>query len=148
MISVVFRRFALLVMILSSLALGAAGTALGQGPGFGELQDMALRGNVAAQYRLGKIFYEGDGVDRDLPEAADWFRQAADQGDPDAAWYLGKMLWFGEGIPVDLKEACLWWVVAAEEGSLRGASAREECPGELTAEEWAAVQAEAAGRKK
>ena len=45
----------------------------------------AKAGDAAAQYNLGVCYYNGDGVPKDLTQAAYWFRKSAEQGDADAA---------------------------------------------------------------
>ena len=47
----------------------------------GKLLEEARSGNNAqAQFTLGRMYYKGDGVPRDLHEAARWFHKAAEQG--------------------------------------------------------------------
>lgn len=55
----------------------------------------AEAGNPSAQFRLGRIYQEGDGVEKDPDRAEDWFhralpglKQKADAGDADAAFDL------------------------------------------------------------
>jgi hypothetical protein len=51
----------------------------------------AEAGDATAQYNLGVMYAEGQGVPQDDEEAAKWFRKAAEQGDADAQCTLGKM---------------------------------------------------------
>ena len=44
-----------------------------------------------AQYNLGIMYYNGQGVPQDYAEAAKWFRLAAEQGDVSAQYNLGVM---------------------------------------------------------
>jgi TPR repeat protein len=44
------------------------------------LQLAATQGDVQAQFKLASCFYAGDGVERDLAQAALWFRKAAELG--------------------------------------------------------------------
>ena len=44
----------------------------------------AEAGNSRAQYILGKIYRDGDGVPKDKEKAAEWFQKAADQGSKEA----------------------------------------------------------------
>ena len=40
----------------------------------------AEQGDAAAQYNLGVIYYNGEGVTQDYAEAVKWYRKAAEQG--------------------------------------------------------------------
>ena len=76
----------------------------------------AEQGNPEAQYYLG-LFYEiGKDVEKDMAEAAKWYRKAADQNDLDAQYKLGLCYDKGEGVPHDGKEAVKWYTKAAEGG--------------------------------
>ena len=55
----------------------------------------AGQGFAAAQYNLGTLYENGDGVPQDKSEAAKWYRAAAEQGDEDAQFNL---LWKGSGV--------------------------------------------------
>ena len=48
------------------------------------LRRSAEHGNPQAEYYIGLFFFNGEGSDRNVPEAARWFKLAADQGVPDA----------------------------------------------------------------
>jgi TPR repeat protein len=48
------------------------------------LQQAALQGNARAQYAVGYMYYNGQGVERDADKALPWFRRAAEQGDQKA----------------------------------------------------------------
>ena len=76
----------------------------------------AERGDVVAQNNLGLMYLRGDGVPKDLKEAAKWFRKAAEQGNAMAQHSLGFMYGKGDGVPEDLKEATKWFRKAAEQG--------------------------------
>ena len=48
------------------------------------LRKGADAGNALAQYALGKLYRDGDGVTKDKEKAAEWFGKAADQGHKEA----------------------------------------------------------------
>jgi uncharacterized protein len=48
----------------------------------------AEQGHATAQYYLGREYYTGQGVEKDLAEAVKWFSKAAEQGNQDARWTL------------------------------------------------------------
>lgn len=71
----------------------------------------AEKGQVEAQYRLGSLYYHGQGVQgvsRDVEQAAEWYKQAAEQGYTPAQAALGNMYLSGEGVPRDSSKAAYW----------------------------------------
>ncbi len=69
----------------------------------------AEKGYAPAQYLMGKRSHGAD--------AAEWYRKAGLQGDPDAQQALGSMYVGGEdGVKTDYMEACRWFHLAAEQG--------------------------------
>lgn len=76
----------------------------------------AESGDPEAQFGLGLKFSTAPGAERDLDEAARWFRLAALQGHSLAQFNLGIMLANGEGVPQDISEGLTWTRKAAEGG--------------------------------
>jgi uncharacterized protein len=76
-------------------------------------QPLAAQGNAFAQSNLGFMYDTGQGVPRDLSEAAKWYRLAAEQGNPRAQSNLGSMYAAGEGVPQDFVQAYMWASLAA-----------------------------------
>ena len=68
---------------------------------------------------MGYCYREGEGVTKDLVEAARWYRKAADQGHADAQFTLGHRYYKGEGVAKDLVEAARWYRKAGEQGHAR-----------------------------
>ena len=77
----------------------------------------ALSGDPDAQFNLGVCYASGLGVSVDLPQAARWYRKAAERGNEKAETNLG-YLYFrgGKGVARDYKEAVKWFSRAAEKG--------------------------------
>ena len=48
---------------------------------------LAEEGNAPAQYLLGGMYYNGQGVPQDYQLAVKWYRKAAEQGEADAVSY-------------------------------------------------------------
>jgi TPR repeat protein len=71
-----------------------------------------------AQYNLGSMYLEGQGVLEDYAEAAKWYRKAAKQGDAHAQYNLGLMYEKGQGVRQDDAQAAKWFREAAEQGHL------------------------------
>ena len=77
---------------------------------------LADQGNASAQYDLGSMYENGEGVEQDYAEAAKWYRRAAKQGHKLAQLHLGYHYEFGWGVLQDYAEAVKWWRLAAEQG--------------------------------
>jgi hypothetical protein len=84
-----------------------------------ELKKKALAGDTKAQLRLGIAFEFGDGVARNLDEAAHWYRIAADRGDPIAQTNLAYLYENGRDGVRDPSEAARWYMRAAVSGFAR-----------------------------
>jgi TPR repeat protein len=69
-----------------------------------------------AQYNLGVLYSQGQGVQQDFKQAASWYRKAADQGDAESQYNLGVMYRTGEGVQQDFKQAAAWYRKAADQG--------------------------------
>ena len=72
----------------------------------------AALGHAPAQYHLGFLYGEGQGVTRDPAKAIEWFRRAADQGHAEAQYAVGLSL----AGRADKREAAEWFRRAAGQG--------------------------------
>ena len=81
-----------------------------------KLQIAAEQGSAQAQYRLGCRYWNGDGVERDERQAADWFDRAARQGLAPAQRMLGRCYEQGRGVERDARQAVAWYRWAATQG--------------------------------
>ena len=77
---------------------------------------LAEQGDASAQFNLGMMYDNGQGVKQDDVEAVKWYRQAAEQGFADAQLNLGVMYDEGQGVKQDDVEAVKWYRQAAEQG--------------------------------
>jgi len=73
----------------------------------------ASEGDSNAQYYLGVMYANGQGVPQSDIEAVNWFRKSAEQGNPDGENSLGNMYAVGQGVPQDDAEAIRWYIRAA-----------------------------------
>ena len=80
------------------------------------VRPLADQGNALAQYKLGYMYDNGEGVPQNYAEAMKWYRLAAEQGDADAQTSLGSMYDNGAGVPQNYAEAMKWYRLAAEQG--------------------------------
>ena len=72
-----------------------------------------------AFHNLAVCYYCGEGLLKNLPEAARLYRIAAEMGHPDAQYMLGQCLQRGEGVPYNPVEAFTWFKRAADAGNAR-----------------------------
>jgi uncharacterized protein len=82
-------------------------------------RQLADEGGATAQYRIGLMYNNGEGVLQSYAEAAHWFRLAADQGDPKAQFLLGFLYAAGNGVALNDTEAARWFRRAADQGEPR-----------------------------
>ncbi len=78
-----------------------------------EYRPLAERGHAKAQFGLGLMYGNGEGVPQDYAEALQWYRKAAAQGHATAQYNLGLMYGNGEGVPQDYVQAHMWYNLAA-----------------------------------
>ena len=79
---------------------------------------LAEQGNGNAQYNLGAMYGQGQGVPQDYNDAAKWFRLSAEQGDASAQNKLGYSYVQGQGVLQDYNEAAKWFRLSAEKGNI------------------------------
>ena len=77
---------------------------------------LADQGNADAQFHLGVMYNDGQGVPQDYAEALRWYRLAAAQGYAGAQYNLGSMYNTGRGVPQDYAEVLRWYRLAAAQG--------------------------------
>jgi len=81
-----------------------------------EFSPLARQGEAAAQFALGVMYANGQGVTQDYQAALAWFRKSAEQGNALAQYYLGLMYDNGQGVAQDYQAAVAWYRKAAEQG--------------------------------
>ena len=101
-------------LLATALALTAAQTA-GIDPA---LMAKANAGDAAAQMQVAQAYEKGDQVKRSYPQAAAWYRKAADQGNVQAEILLASCYRDGRGIDRDMEQAAAWYRKAAEQGDV------------------------------
>jgi uncharacterized protein len=87
---------------------------------------LADRGDAEAQFWLGVLYHDGEGVPQDYETAVKWYRKAADQGFASAQHNLGFMYWFEEGVPKNYVTAHMWLNLAAARGNVGSAEERDK----------------------
>ena len=82
------------------------------------LTKAAEAGQDCAQYAFGKIYREGQEIEKDIQQAVELFTLAAEQGNSFAAFALGKLYLSGDaGLPIDPPSALKWLTFSAELGN-------------------------------
>lgn len=82
-----------------------------------EWQPLAKQGHAVAQYYLGLLYANGQGVPKDDVQARQWYEKAAVQGHADAQVNLGILFDYGRGGPQDFKMAVRWYLRSANQGN-------------------------------
>ena len=81
-----------------------------------DTRTLAEAGDPAAQYELGVMYQNGEGVPQNYSKAVKWFRMAAEQGDSNAQYSLGLKYSVGHGVPQNYPEAAKLHRKSAEQG--------------------------------
>jgi TPR repeat protein len=105
----------IIIALALALAVGAVGPA---GPARADQHVTAIRmlaeqGDAKAQFALGTMYRDGQGVDRDYAEALRWWGEAAEQGLVDAQYALGNAYSGGTGVKRDNVLSYMWYDIAA-----------------------------------
>jgi len=80
------------------------------------LTPLAEQGYISAQYNLGLMYSNGEGVWRNKKTAVKWYTLAAEQGLAAAQFRLGEMYQHGRGVSRNTKTMFKWYTLAAEQG--------------------------------
>lgn len=88
-----------------------------------------------AQYYVGMMYLNGQGVEQSYEEAGKWFRKAAEHGIPQAQYKLGYLYSKGQGLPKDLEYAYAWYRVGATRNHQKSINSIAEVKTQLTDEE-------------
>lgn len=80
-------------------------------------EQAAIQGNGYAEEKLGDLYEQGNGVDKNLKLSFDWRLKAANRGILTAQVSLGKMYRDGQGVDKDINKAMFWFERAATEGN-------------------------------
>ncbi|WP_051908530.1 tetratricopeptide repeat protein [Candidatus Odyssella acanthamoebae] len=79
-----------------------------------QLKEKAGKNDPQAQFEMGQCYLFGKGVDKDLNQAVEWYRKAAENNYAAAQYNLGQCYLFGKGVDKDLNQAVEWYRKAAE----------------------------------
>ena len=108
-----------------------------------QLQELAEKGNPAAENALGLRYASGDGVPQDDNAAARWFTKAAESGNVKAQVALGTRYWAGRGVPASLTQAYFWTVLARAAGDKNSKTFAEFLASHMTRAQAATIEQQA-----
>lgn len=78
---------------------------------------LADKGQVLAEYILGLMYANGQGVPENYGEALKWLQKAAEHGEAKAQFSVGVLYFKGLGMPKNHAEALTWYRRAADQGN-------------------------------
>ena len=85
-------------------------------PDIPKIQAGAERGSIAEEIKLGTAYLTGQGVARDVKQAAYWYEKAANSGDPGAQLEIGYFYQAGIGVDRNPARAAQWFERASSSG--------------------------------
>lgn len=92
-----------------------------------KLRAAAEKGHKKAQYRLGKCYDKGYGVEEDDQLAFQWYKKSSDQGYHKGQYELGRCYRKGKGVPKDNKKAFELFTLSAKQDNGEAQLALGEC---------------------
>ena len=96
---------------------------------------LAGKGDSNAQFAMGVLSYQGNGMMSDLAKSQQWMRKAAQQNHQQAQFNLGIMLANGQGSQVNLVEAYAWLKIASDNGYTAARDSVRQLGAELSSSE-------------
>jgi TPR repeat protein len=117
------------VSLLLIMAISVNQSANGKTPDVNDILKSAEQGDPNAQFKVGNMYYHGQGISKNYEQAIKWYWKASEKGDikwyqnaaengnVEAQYILGHMYYRGQGVPRDYNEAAKWYQRAAEGGN-------------------------------
>jgi clan AA aspartic protease (TIGR02281 family) len=98
-------------------------------------QQLADKGSAIAQFNVGTMYANGQGVAQNYAEAAKWYGLAANQGSADAQHNLALLYANGQGVRQNYVLAYKWFSLAAAQGSTEAVKGLDLITPRMTAAE-------------
>ena len=113
-----FLTSALLLLVAcgktsGSVPIAAQKTTMKSEESFDAVLARAQQNDSDAQFQVGAMYHDGDGVGKDLTLAQEWFTKSAMQGEEKAQFNLGAMYYGGNGVEKNYNTAREWFEKAA-----------------------------------
>ena len=105
-----------------------------------DIEFLAHGGEPRAQYDLGLMYDQGQGVQQSDAKALEWYERAARQGEPRAQYNLGLMYLNGQGVPPDVVQAYYWINLSANRGNVHARDARNYVSEKMSTEQLATAK--------
>ena len=107
------KRMIVVVALVLGLALPAGADPVS------DVRKLAEQGDPEAQFALGTLYRDGQGVEKDLKQTIKWWEKAAELGYVDAQFALGNIYSGGYGIMKNYLLSYMWFdITAAQTGSV------------------------------
>jgi len=78
-----------------------------------DIRTLAEQGDAKAQFVLGTMYRDGQGVGKDPAETLRWWTRSAELGYVDAQFALGNIYSGGFGVPTDYVQSYMWFDITA-----------------------------------
>ena len=88
-----------------------------------------------AQYYVGMMYLNGQGVEQSYADAGTWFRKAAEHSIPQAQYKLATLYFNGQGVPRDFEYAYAWYSAGAAHRHTKSLEAVADARAKLSPEE-------------
>jgi len=88
-----------------------------------------------AQYYVGMMYLNGQGVEQSYADAGTWFRKAAEHSIPQAQYKLATLYFNGQGVPRDFEYAYAWYSAGASHKHTKSLESVAEARAKLSPEE-------------
>ena len=99
--------------MIAALALVMTIASLAWADNISDVRTLADQGDPAAQFVLGTLYRDGQGVEKDPTETLKWWTKAAELGNVDAQFALGNIYSGGYGVPRDYVLSYMWFDITA-----------------------------------
>lgn len=80
-------------------------------------EEALKEGNAVAACKLGNLYYNGLGVEKDYKRAVKYYEQGEKMGDIDSTAYLGMCYYWGKGVEINLELSAYYSEKAAKAGN-------------------------------
>lgn len=101
---------------------------------------LAKKGNKFAQFGIGNMYDQGQGMPQNHKKAFNWYLQSAKQGMTSAQTNLSRLYAKGEGVERNYELCYVWANLAATSGLEQAVKNREECKKKLDTDELTDAQ--------
>ena len=112
-----FKRYIITIFVSMFMMPVSFGAGCKEGD-FKDCLAKAKQGDSEAQYSLGIMYNDGDGILKNYKKAVHWVTKSAKQGHDYAQAYLGLMYQEGRGVPLDYQKSIYWYKKSVKQGNI------------------------------